>query len=169
MGRTHYNGHKKCNSVLLSLYKIRHHLTPEVRKLLIQCHVFPHILYCLSVWGGAYECHLHRVQKIINFGARVVTGARISDHISATIEALGWLSAHDLVNQRDIRGVTRALNDSQAPLAIRSLFTTRSVVSQRTTRATLDGMLQTPAFRLSTSRRAFSYRAATAWNKLKVK
>lgn len=160
---------KKCNSILLSLYKIRHHLTPEVRKLLIQCHVFPHILYCLSVWGGAYECHLLRVQKIINFGARVVTGARIFDHISATVEALGWHSVHDLVNQRDIRGVTRALNDSQAPSAIKSLFTTRSAVSQRTTRATLDGMLQTPAFRLSTSRRAFSYRAATAWNKLYVK
>ena len=28
---------KKCNSILLCLYKIRHHLTPDARKLLIQC------------------------------------------------------------------------------------------------------------------------------------
>ena len=53
---------KKCNSILLCLYKIRHHLTPDVRKLLIQCHVFPHILYCLSVWGGAARCHLQKFQ-----------------------------------------------------------------------------------------------------------
>ena len=65
---------KKCNSILLCLYKIRHHLSPEILNLLIQCHAFPHILYCLSVWGGAAGCHLQRVQKVINFGARVVSG-----------------------------------------------------------------------------------------------
>ena len=35
---------KKCYSILVCLYKIWHHLTPEARKLLIQSHVFPHIL-----------------------------------------------------------------------------------------------------------------------------
>ena len=155
---------KRCNSTLLSLYKIRHHLTPQVRKLLIQCHVFPHILYCLSVWGGAAECHLHRVQKVVNFGARVVTGVRVSDHISPTVEALGWRGVRDLVTHRDNIGVSRALRDPRAPEAIRSLFTTRATTSQRTTRATLAGALELPPYRLSMSRRAFSYRAALAWN-----
>ena len=36
---------KKCNSVLFCIYKIRHHLTSETRKLLIETHVFPYILY----------------------------------------------------------------------------------------------------------------------------
>ena len=73
---------KKCNSILVCLYKIRHHLTPEARKLLIQVHVFPHILYCLSVWGGAAACHLARIQKLFNFGARIVTGLHMRDHLS---------------------------------------------------------------------------------------
>ena len=68
---------KKCNSILC-LYKIRHHLSPDILNLLIQCHAFPHILYCLSVWGGAAACHLHRVQKVVNFGARIVSGVRIA-------------------------------------------------------------------------------------------
>ena len=81
---------KKCNAVLISLYKIRHHLTADVLKLLIQCHVFPHIIYCLSVWGGAVGCHLKRVQKVINFAARIISGAKHRDHISPVLLALGW-------------------------------------------------------------------------------
>ena len=150
---------KRCNSILFCLYKIRHHLTPDVRQLLIQCHVFPHILYCLSVWGGAAQCHLHKLQKVINFGARIVSGARIYEHISPTIESLGWHSVRDLVVHRDIIKVNRALTDASAPEAIRSLFIRRGAVSQRTTRATIAGKLEPPAFRLSMSRRAFSYRA----------
>ena len=157
---------KKCNSILLCLHKIRHHLTPEARKILIQCHVFPHILYRLSVWGGAAECHLHRVQKVINFAARVVSGARVQHHISATVAALGWRGVRDLVTHRDNIGVFRALRDPRAPEAIRSLFTSRATVSQRTTGATAAGMLEPPAFRLSLSRPMFSYRAASSWNRL---
>ena len=64
---------KKCNSILFCICKIRHHLTPDTRKLIIETHVFPLILYCLSVWGEAAACHLNRVQKVINLAARVVS------------------------------------------------------------------------------------------------
>ena len=157
---------KKCYSILVCLYKIRHHLTPEARKLLIQSHVFPHILYCLSVWGGAAACHLSRVQKMLNFGARIVTGTGIRDHITPALESLGWPSVRDLVAHRDCIGVFRALSDEQAPLAVRSLFHHRADVSQRVTRATAAGELELPALRLSLSRRVFSYRAASSWNRL---
>ena len=157
---------KKCNSILFCLSKIRHHLTPEARQLLIQCHVFPHVLYCLSVWGGAAACHLHRVQKVINFGARIVSGARIFDHVSPFLRALGWRGVRDLVTYRDILGVFRALRDPRSPSAVRALFVSRATVSERTTRATSAGSLELPAFRLSSSRRAFSYRGATSWNRL---
>ena len=157
---------KKCNSILFCLYKIRYQLTPDVRQLLIQCHVFPYILYCLSVWGGAAACHMQRVQRVVNFGARVVSGARVRDHISPVLEALGWRGIDDLVRCRDCVRVFGALRDPQTPEAIRSLFVARANVSQRTTRATQAGMLQPPGFRLSMSRRAFSYRAASSWNRL---
>ena len=157
---------KKCNSILFCLYKIRHHLTPETRQLLIQAHVFPHILYCLSVWGGAAACRLSRVQKVLNFSARVVTGARRGDHVTPILEALGWHAVAELVTRRDCIGVYRALKDPRAPAAIRALFTPRADISARTTRASSAGALEMPALRLNMSRRAFSYRAAAAWNRL---
>ena len=155
---------KKCNAVLFCIYKLRHHLTPETRKLLIDAHVFPHILYCLSVWGGAAACHLTRVQKVLNFAARVVSGTRRRDHITPVLEALGWRKISDMVTRRDRIGVFRAQFDPRAPVAIRQLFTPRAAVSERVTRSTMAGALEPPDFRLSMSRRAFSYRAAMSWN-----
>ena len=102
----------------------------------------------------------------MHFGARVVTGARISDHIPPTVEALGWRSMTDFVTHRDTRDVFRALSDLRAPEAICSLFTIRATVSQRETRATLSGALELPAYRPSTSRRTFSYRTASSWSNL---
>ena len=157
---------KKCNSILFCLHKIRHHLTPEARQLLIQSHAFPYILYCLSVWGGAAARHMRRVQRVINFGARVVSGIRARDHISPTLRALGWRGVDELVRRRDCLRVFRALHDPRTPEAIRSLFVARATVSQRETRSTRAGMLEPPGFRLSASRRAFSYRAASSWNRL---
>ena len=103
---------------------------------------------------------------MVNFGARVVSGVRKYDHISPTLAALGWSGVRELVARRDSIGVYRALRDPQAPVAVRSLFVPRAAVSQRSTRSTEAGALQLPAFRLSTSRRAFSYRAASTWNRL---
>ena len=81
---------KKCYGILISLYRFRHHFSQDTLKLLIETHVFPHILYCLSAWGGATKTQLYRIQKIINFAARVVTGVRRGDRISPALQALGW-------------------------------------------------------------------------------
>ena len=89
-----------------------------------------------------------------------------SDRASPILEALGWHSVTNLVIRRDRVGVFRALRDSRAPEAIRSLFVPRSRVSERATRSSVAGALQLPGFRLSMSRRTFSYRAASAWNSL---
>ena len=57
---------KKCNAILISLYRFRHHFNQETLKLLIETHVFSQILYCISVWGGAAKNQLFRIQKVIN-------------------------------------------------------------------------------------------------------
>ena len=162
---------KKCNSILFCLYKIRHHFNPDTLNLLIQCHVFPHILYCLSVWGGAAACHLHRVQKVVNFGARIVSGVRKYDHILPTLAALGWCGVRELVARRDSISVYRALENPSAPVAVRSLFILRTAVSQRTTRSTEAGALELPAFRLSCRAARFHterHRPGTACRRLSL-
>ena len=67
---------QKCNRILITLHKFRHYFSSDVIKIIIQAYVFPQINYCLSVWASAAKSQLERIQKIINFAARLVTGLK---------------------------------------------------------------------------------------------
>ena len=157
---------KKCNALLISLYRFRHHFTRETLKILIETHVFPHIIYCISVWGGTTKKQLARIQKIINFSARVVTGARCRERIGPALETLGWSRVEQLVRERDVLKVYKALKNQRYPSTIRNMFTPRNAVSCRATRSSVTGALELPRCKLSASQRGFRYRAAAEWNKL---
>ena len=156
----------KCNALLISLYRFRHHFTREILKLVIETHVFPHILYCISVWGGTTKKQLARVKKVINFAARIVTGTRRRERVGPALESLGWAQVEDLVRERDCLKVHKALTNSLTPQSIRNMFMARSAVSLRATRSAEAGALELPRCKLSATQRAFRYRAAATWNQL---
>ena len=54
---------------------------------------------------------LHKVQKVINFSARVIVGGRKFDHITPVLKSLAWPSIETLVGHRDALKVFKALND----------------------------------------------------------
>ena len=122
---------QKCNALLISLYRFRHHFSQDILQKLINIHVFPHIIYCLSVWGGPNKTQLVRIQKTINFAARVVTGAGRTDRIGPTLQALGWERVERLVEMKDAVKMYKLLTKELGPPAIRSMFVARSAVSHR--------------------------------------
>lgn len=67
---------RRCFHVLVGLSKLRHKIPSVTKKLLIEALVFPHLTYCCTVWGGCSTVHRNRLQKVINFAARIVTGLR---------------------------------------------------------------------------------------------
>ena len=152
----------------MSLFKIRHHLSPDILKILVQAHVFPHLQYCSSVWGGASQSRLDRLQKVIHFAARLVSGLRKYDHVTPALVALGWPSVREMIARRDAVNVHRALYAAAAPDSLRGMFRPRAAVSERATRATAAGsaVLDMPRVRLAVARRQFPYRAAASWNGL---
>ena len=92
---------KKCNAILVSLNRIRHYFTREALNTIIQAYVFPHVAYCLCVWGGAPKVLPHKVQKVIKLSARVIVGGRKFDHITPVLKYLAWPSIETLVGRRD--------------------------------------------------------------------
>ena len=120
------------------------------------------------MWGGAADCHACRVQKVIHFAARLVTGTRRYDHISPTLTALGWPSLAEMVRRRDCINVYRALHESEAPSALRSQFRSRDEISLRHTRASASGLssLHLSRVRLTATQHQFNYRATKSWNEL---
>ena len=157
---------QKCNKILLTLYKFRHYFSSDIRKLIIQAYVFPHITYCLCVWASADKGQLQKIQKVINFAARLVTGLKKSQHITPALKSLNWPRIETLVAHRDLIKVFCALTHEDSPAAIRDLFTRRSEVSSRQTRASERGDLHVARLNLTASQRVFSNRAALAWSAL---
>ena len=131
---------------------------------MIEALVFPHIRYCLSVWGSCTVTQKRRIQKAINFGARIVSGLRRRDHVTAALRELGWPTVDELIAERDLANVTRIIDSSITPELLRQQFALRADVSSRSTRAVSDGRLQLPRVRTEFARRSFLYRAASAWN-----
>ena len=155
-----------CYGILISLFRFRHHFSQDILKLIIQTHVFPHILYCLSVWGGATKAQLSRIQKIINFAARIVTGTRRGDRIGPALQALGWHRVEQMVGARDMAKVYKALRFESGPPAVRHMFIARAVVSRRATRASDAGVSHLTRCNLELTKRSFRHRAAVSWNEL---
>ena len=151
---------RRCNGILVSLNRFRRHFTTEALITIIQAHVFSQIIYCLPVWGGAAEKELQRIQKVINFAARVVTGARRRDHITPALNSLHWSRIGELVEERDCLKVYRALNDVHIPCAVRDMFPRRCDVATRDTRLTHTEQVHLPKVRLAVTQRQFKYRAA---------
>ena len=118
------------------------------------------------MWGGANKIQLVRIQKVINFAARIVAGTRRTDRIGPTLQALGWERVERLVEIKDAVKVHNVLHREVGPAAVRSMFVTRSAISSRSTRSTDAGRLELPRCRLACTQRSFRYRAAATWNRL---
>ena len=154
---------RRCYSILIGLSKLRHKIPSETKQLLIQSLVFTHIHYCLPVWGGCNTTQRSRIQKIINFGARIVSGLRRREHVSPALEALGWMKFDGMLEERDVAMVNRLLNTSVPPKLADSI-TRRSEVSRRSTRGAEAGMLELPRVRTEAAKRGFRFRAVNSWN-----
>ena len=157
---------RRCYATLIGLAKIRNRLPRETKQLLIEALVFPHIRYCLSVWGSCTVTQRKRVQKAINFGARIVTNLKSREHVTPALMELGWHKMDALITERDLMNVRNALFNPSASERLRELFARRSEVSTRDTRSTSDGHLELPLVQSEFARRSFIFRAARSWNSL---
>ena len=155
---------KRCYATLYGLSKFCCGLSMEVKKMLIEALIFPHILYCLTVWGGCCATQRHRIQKVINHCARIIFCSRKSDHVTPLLNRLEWPSVEESIGKRDVFFISRTLYHPFAPRRLRDCIVHRSRVSNRNTRATSAGLLQLPRVHTELAKRFYSYRAAALWN-----
>ena len=83
---------RRCYATLSGLAKLSNKLPSSVKQLIVEALVFPHILYCITVWGGCTKLQKHRNQKVMNPAARIVTCSRRRDHVTPLLSLLNWQS-----------------------------------------------------------------------------
>ena len=87
---------RRCTGILSGLSHSRHYLPKSTLATLVQALVVSSIRYAIVVYGGCGVTQMSRLQRLINFGARVVSGKRKYDHVSEVLKELRWLSAENM-------------------------------------------------------------------------
>ena len=113
---------RKCTGTLLGLFHASHVIPRSVIKQIVLSLVLSAIRYCMSMYGTCGVTQLHRVQKLINFSARIICRKKKYDHISHETHRLGFLTAQQLVAYHQLCLVRRVLVTG-CPRELRSLFT----------------------------------------------
>ena len=106
---------------------------------------------------------MQRLQKILNFGLRAVSGRRKYDHISDVRDELGWLTARQLYELQSLN-LLHKIRTTGEPQALASQLLTNSEFRSRTTRQDAD--LALPRVRTEAGKRRFLYRVAQDYNAL---
>ena len=153
----------KCIGSLCQINRVKHLFDRSTLITIINSLVFSKLFYCLSTWASTTKKNIARLQKVQNFAARIVTGARKYDHITPILKELHWLPVAKQLEVRDTLMAFKCIK-GLAPPSLCNKFTTRSQVHNRNTRN--NDKLNIPFFRSATGQRSFSYRAAQLWNDL---
>ena len=122
----------------------------------------------MSVWGGCSATQKHRVQKVLNFAARIVCDLNRRQHVTPALDELRWQKVEEMISEHDLISLRRMVCDCHAPVILRGQIARRSDVSTRDTRGTDSTMLQLPRVRTEFARRSFMFRASSKWNSLPV-
>ena len=116
---------KKCNGILIGLSHVRHSITTSLLPVIVDALVLSHVRYCLAVFGNGSENNMQRLQKVLNFGLRAVSGRRKFDHISDVREELGWLTARQLYELQSLN-LLHKIRRTGEPQALASRLLTNS-------------------------------------------
>ena len=154
---------RRCTGVLIGLCHCRHSLPRYLLVTLVQSLVVSSIRYGISVYGSCNQTQTARIQKLLNFGARVISGRRKYDHISDVIRELSWLSAHNLHLYHSLMLLKRVVASGQ-PGSLHCQIVRRGELHGRETRQSQQ--LLVPAIHSESGRRRFMYSAVKHYNEL---
>ena len=154
---------RRCTGVLIGLCNCRHSLPQQILVTLVQALVISTVRYGISVYGSCNRTQMARIQRLLNFGARVIAGRRKRDHVSDVLRDLDWLSARNLHVYHSLMLLKRIIDTGQ-PDVLCDQLVTRGDVHMRETRQARQ--FHTPSIRSESGRRRFMYSAVNSFNEL---
>ena len=154
---------KKCYGILIGLAHVRHSIPSELLPFIVNALVVSHVRYCLAVIGNGSQLNMIRLDKILNFALRVISGKRKFDHISEVRVETGWPTSQQLYTQHSLNLLHKIRNTGE-PYVLASRLNTNSDIRPRSTRQNHD--LALPRVRTEAGKRRFLYQTAQHYNRL---
>ena len=153
----------KCTGLLVALSHTRHVIPKAALKTIVEALVISILRYCMSLYGSCGVTQKHRVQKMINFCARVVTGKRRYDHISDAVRQLRWPTATDMIDYHTVCAIERILVSGQPHYLKETIGDQANQVHQHNTRRA--GQRTLPRIRTEAGRRRLCFRGVSLLNR----
>ena len=92
----------KCTGILIGILHLKQVLPKHLLVKIVEALVLSHIRYAFQVYGNASQTQMSKIDKVIRFAARVVTGRRKYDHVSDVISELQWMNAEQQLLYSDL-------------------------------------------------------------------
>ena len=153
----------KCTGSLCQIIRVKHLFDRSTLITIINSLVFSKLFYCSSIWSSKTKKNIARLQKVQNFAARIVTGARKYEHMTPMSKELHCLPIAKQLEVRDILMAFKCIK-GLAPPSLCNKFSTRSQVHTRNTRT--KDKLHIPSFRSATGQRSFSFSSGMTFQKV---
>ena len=67
---------RRCFGILSGISHLRGRLPSSVISVLVNALVLSHVRYCITIYGNGSRKNLARIQKIINYGAKIIFGRK---------------------------------------------------------------------------------------------
>ena len=154
---------RKCYGILIGLAHVRHIIPRELLPQLVDALVVSHVRYCLAVYGNGTQKNMQRLDKVLNFALRIISGKRKFDHLSNIRKELGWPTADELYRQQSLN-LLHKIHITGEPQALASHLHVNSNLRSLSTRQNLDFAL--PRVRTEAGKRRFLYDVVQNYNKL---
>ena len=112
------------------------------------------------------ERNLKKLHSVQNFESHIIDGLQKYDHMTPILKELNWIPVKKQLFYRDAVFAFKCMK-GMAPSYLSSQFTTRGIISGRTTRQS--DHLNIPLFTSATGQKSFQYRIVKLWNDLPLK
>ncbi len=159
----------KLNGTLIYTNKVKQNLDDKSRLLIINAIIFSHINYCLPIWGKCSSHLLERIQKCINFAAKVASKGNHTkfDHVTPLLNSLQWLSIHERLVLREATCIFKTLNNHSTAHTLQ--LPTRKQQSSYPGRSLRNDLsLNTELRRTSKGNKAVSINGPKIWNNIPI-
>ena len=156
---------KKCRSLMGILFKGRHFIDQDTRKLLFNAIVQSRLNYADVVWDSCSEKLNHQLQKIQNSGIRYIFGLKKFDHVSEYRQTLKWVDVKGKRKQHTLQ-LFHKIKLSRSPLNLLDKISNSEINHGHATRSATRGNLATTYARTNIGRNGFIKTAIRLWNQL---
>ena len=157
---------RSCYNELRKLYKIKHYLTLETRKVAVQNLIISRLDYCNSLLSGINKMDIMKLQRVQNAACRFIFSLYKYESCKDFMFNLHWLPVEKRIDFKILIFVHKIMHNCPAPEYIRSLITLQP---KNDSKRSVNLWKAVPVrSKNSYGDRTFSIRGPKLWNNLPI-